>query len=213
MPNMTFWFVPLLRIYAWITSVQQLIHHHSQLRRPIGPAVLKSLIHQLLNGLVYLHSVHILHRDLKPANILITHDGVVKIADLGLARMTYQPLQPLVSGDKVVVTIWYRAPELLLGAKHYNNAIDCWAVGCVFAEMIGLKPIFKGEEAKIDPKKNLPFQREQLGKIFDVLGPPDERTWPALKIMPEYQALQAMNPYVHSESTLCSLLNHDMSMA
>jgi cyclin-dependent kinase 8/11 len=100
-----------------------------------------------------------------------------------------------VQGDKVVVTIWYRAPELLLGAKHYNNAIDCWAVGCVFAEMIGLKPIFKGEEAKIDPKKNLPFQREQLGKIFDVLGPPDERTWPDLKIMPEYQTFQVMNPY------------------
>lgn len=168
------------------------------MRKAIAPAVLKSLIHQLLNGLVYLHSVHILHRDLKPANILITHDGVVKIADLGLARMTYQPLQPLVQGDKVVVTIWYRAPELLLGAKHYNNAIDCWAVGCVFAEMIGLKPIFKGEEAKIDPKKNLPFQREQLGKIFDVLGPPDERTWPDLRIMPEYTSLQTMNPYVCS---------------
>ncbi|KAG8807956.1 cyclin-dependent protein kinase [Serendipita sp. 411] len=172
----------------------QLIHHHSQLRKPIAPAVLKSLIHQLLNGLVYLHSVHVLHRDLKPANILITASGVVKIGDLGLARLVYQPLQPLVQGDKVVVTIWYRAPELLLGAKHYNNAIDCWAVGCVFAEMIGLKPIFKGEEAKIDPKKNLPFQREQLGKIFDVLGPPDERVWPDLKIMPEYQSLQAMNP-------------------
>ena len=156
--------------------------------------MLKSLIHQLLNGLVYLHSVHILHRDLKPANILITDQGVVKIGDLGLARLMYQPLQPLVQGDKVVVTIWYRAPELLLGAKHYNNAIDCWAVGCVFAEMIGLKPIFKGEEAKIDPKKTLPFQREQLSKIFDVLGPPDERSWPDLKLMPEYGTLQTMNP-------------------
>ncbi|CCA70713.1 related to SSN3-cyclin-dependent CTD kinase [Serendipita indica DSM 11827] len=180
----------------------QLIHHHSQVRRSIGLAVLKSLIHQLLNGLVYLHSVHILHRDLKPANILITASGVVKIGDLGLARLIYQPLQPLVQGDKVVVTIWYRAPELLLGAKHYNYAIDCWAVGCVFAEMIGLKPIFKGEEAKIDPKKNLPFQREQLGKIFDVLGPPDEKKWPDLTIMPEYNTLQTMNPSRWKASSL-----------
>jgi cyclin-dependent kinase 8/11 len=131
---------------------------------------------------------------LKPANILISSAGVVKIGDLGLARLTYQPLQGLTLGDKVVVTIWYRAPELLLGAKHYNTAIDCWAVGCVFAEMIGLKPIFKGEEAKIDPKKNMPFQREQLSKIFDVLGPPDERSWTHLPVLPEYQTYRGMMP-------------------
>lgn len=150
-----------------------MIHHYSQtLRIQIASQVLKSLIYQLLNGLVYLHSAHILHRDLKPANILITASGVVKIGDLGLARLIYQPLQPLFAGDKVVVTIWYRAPELLLGAKHYNKAVDCWAVGCVFAELASLRPIFKGEEAKLDSKKNVPFQRDQLLKIFEVLGTP-----------------------------------------
>jgi cyclin-dependent kinase 8/11 len=131
------------------------------------------LVYQLLNGLVYLHSTHILHRDLKPANILITASGTVKIGDLGLARLIHKPLQPLFAGDKVVVTIWYRAPELLMGAKHYNKAIDCWAVGCVFAELASLRPIFKGEEAKLDSKKNVPFQRDQLLKIFEVLGTPD----------------------------------------
>lgn len=105
---------------------------------------------------------------------------------MGLARLVHQPLQPLVMGDKVVVTIWYRAPELLLGAKHYNAAIDCWAVGCVFAEMMGLKPIFKGEEAKIDPKKAMPFQKEQLTKIFEVLGAPTVHDWPNLVTMPDY---------------------------
>jgi serine/threonine protein kinase len=149
------------------------IHHHSQtLRSPIPTALLKSFIYQLLNGLLYLHSSHILHRDLKPANILITSSGVVKIGDLGLARLIYQPLQPLFAGDKVVVTIWYRAPELLMGAKHYNKAIDCWAVGCVMAELASLRPIFKGEEAKLDSKKNVPFQRDQLLKIFEILGTP-----------------------------------------
>ena len=166
-------FILFIQIYSQIH--QQLIHHHATLapRTQITPSVLKSLIYQLLNGLFYLHECHILHRDLKPANILITAAGVVKIGDLGLARLTYQPLQPLFTGDKVVVTIWYRAPELLLGARHYNTAVDCWAVGCVMAELISLRPIFKGEEAKLDHKKNVPFQRDQLLKIFEVLGTPD----------------------------------------
>ena len=152
----------------------QLIHHHSQsLRTAISLPVLKSLTFQLLNGLLYLHACHIIHRDLKPANILITSNGVVKIGDLGLARLTYAPLQPLFTGDKVVVTIWYRAPELLLGAKHYNKAVDLWAVGCVVAELASLRPIFKGEEAKLDSKKNVPFQKDQIMRIFEILGTPD----------------------------------------
>ncbi|KAG8738675.1 cyclin-dependent protein kinase [Ceratobasidium sp. 428] len=183
----------------------QIIHHHSQtLHQAILLPVLKSFIFQLLNGLLYLHNSHILHRDLKPANILVTaarpmpatsanqispytEGGVVKIGDLGLARLARAPLQPLFSGDKVVVTIWYRAPELLLGARHYTKAIDCWAVGCIFAELLALRPIFKGEEAKLDAKKNVPFQRDQLTKIFDVLGTPSENEWPGLSQMPEYK--------------------------
>ncbi|KAJ8519657.1 hypothetical protein ONZ45_g3417 [Pleurotus djamor] len=174
----------------------QVIHHHSQtLRNNISIAVLKSLIYQLFNGLVYLHSCHILHRDLKPANILITASGVVKIGDLGLARLIYQPLQPLFAGDKVVVTIWYRAPELLMGAKHYNKAIDCWAVGCVMAELAGLRPIFKGEEAKLDSKKNVPFQRDQLLRIFEVLGTPKESDWKDMVHMPEYANMKRLDQY------------------
>jgi cyclin-dependent kinase 8/11 len=157
-----------------ITGLQQVIHHYSQtLRSHIPQDLLKSLIYQLLNGLQYLHDSHILHRDLKPANILITLTGIVKIGDLGLARLTYQPLQPLFAGDKVVVTIWYRSPELLMGSKHYHKAVDCWAVGCVMAELASLRPIFKGEEAKLDSKKNVPFQKDQLLKVIEVLGKPD----------------------------------------
>ncbi|KAI9062156.1 kinase-like protein [Trametes sanguinea] len=182
----------------------QVIHHHSQtLRSSISQPVLKSLTYQLLNGLLYLHDAHIIHRDLKPANILITSSGVVKIGDLGLARLTHQPLQPLCAGDKVVVTIWYRAPELLLGAKHYNKAVDIWAVGCVMAELASLRPIFKGEEAKLDSKKNVPFQKDQLLKIFEVLGTPSERDWPKIKEMPEYLSMKKLDHYNNRLSEWC----------
>ncbi|KAH9885999.1 kinase-like protein [Cubamyces lactineus] len=182
----------------------QVIHHHSQtLRSSITQAVLKSLTYQLINGLLYLHEAHIIHRDLKPANILITSSGVVKIGDLGLARLTHQPLQPLHAGDKVVVTIWYRAPELLLGAKHYNKSVDIWAVGCVMAELASLRPIFKGEEAKLDSKKNVPFQKDQLLKIFEVLGTPSERDWPKIKELPEYQSMKRLDHYTNRLAEWC----------
>lgn len=103
---------------------QQIIHYHSQtIRQPIPARTLKSLMHQLIIGVAHLHANFILHRDLKPANILVTSRGVVKIGDLGLARINRDPLLPLWNGDKVVVTIWYRSPELLLGARHYTAAI------------------------------------------------------------------------------------------
>nr|CDI53966.1 related to SSN3-cyclin-dependent CTD kinase [Melanopsichium pennsylvanicum 4] len=154
----------------------QIIHYHSTaLRAPIPLAVLKSLLWQLINGVAYLHANWILHRDLKPANILVTCRGVVKIGDLGLARLYTSPLQSLYNGDKVVVTIWYRAPELLLGSRHYTTAIDIWSVGCIWGELLALRPMFKGEEAKMDPKtKAAPFQTDQLKRIVEVLGTPNK---------------------------------------
>jgi cyclin-dependent kinase 8/11 len=157
-------------------------------------AVLKSLVFQLLNGVHYLHCQHVLHRDLKPANVLVDNGGNVKIGDLGLARIVRGPLASLYTGDRVVVTIWYRAPELLLGARHYGRPIDVWAVGCVLAELAGLRPLFKGDEAKADPKRGAPFQRDQLAKIADVLGPPDEVSWPGLRDMPDYATFRRTDP-------------------
>ena len=123
----------------------QIIQHHSQpTRTPIPASAVKSMLFQLLNGLLYLHTNWVLHRDLKPANIMVTSKGEVRIGDLGLARLFYKPLHSLFSGDKVVVTIWYRAPELLLGSRHYTPAVDLWAVCCIFAELLSLRQIFKG---------------------------------------------------------------------
>lgn len=168
----------------------QLIHHHSTvLREGISPTVLKSLLFQLLSGVHYLHSNWVLHRDLKPANILLTHSGVVKIGDLGLARLYSQPLQPLYNGDKVVVTIWYRAPELLMGTRHYTPAIDMWAVGCIWGELLSLRPLFKGEEAKMEGKgkPSAVLQTDQMAKIVDILGPPSKERWPTIDTMPEWR--------------------------
>lgn len=169
----------------------QIIHYHTHPdRKPIPESTIKSVLWQILNGVSYLHQNWVLHRDLKPANIMLSADGVVKIGDLGLARLFSDPLQSFFGGDKVVVTIWYRAPELLLGARHYTPAIDMWAVGCIFAELLALKPIFKGEEAKMDNKKNVPFQRNQFQKVVDILGSPTVENWPSLTKYPEFSQYQ-----------------------
>lgn len=174
----------------------QIIHFHSHPEKRLIPArMIRSIIWQILDGVSYLHQNWVLHRDLKPANIMVTVDGCVKIGDLGLARKFNNMLQTLYTGDKVVVTIWYRAPELLLGARHYGPAIDLWAVGCIFAELIGLHPIFKGEEAKMDSKKTVPFQANQLQRILEVLGTPNPKSWPSINIFPEYDQLSKFPKY------------------
>jgi cyclin-dependent kinase 8/11 len=168
----------------------------------IPESIIKSVLWQILNGVSYLHQNWIIHRDLKPANIMLTANGVVKIGDLGLARLFRDPLQSLYTGDKVVVTIWYRAPELLLGARHYTPSIDLWAVGCIFAELLALKPIFKGEETKVDNnnfnngggKKVLPFQKNQFQKVIDILGMPTIAVWPTMPNYPEYTSLSILKP-------------------
>ncbi|CAL5374102.1 unnamed protein product [Camellia sinensis] len=152
----------------------------------------------LLNGLNYLHRVMGEGEE----------QGVIKIADFGLARIYQAPLKslsengatiPLVARMSrfssreginhqifsVVVTIWYRAPELLLGAKHYTSAVDMWAVGCIFAELLTLKPLFQGQEVKATPN---PFQLDQLDKIFKVLGHPTQEKWPTLVNLPHWQS-------------------------
>lgn len=89
--------------------------------------------------------------------------------------MYQEPLQALYTSDKIVVTVWYRSPELLLGARHYSPSIDLWSMGCIFGELLGLRPMFKGEEAKIEiggaaKKGGVPFQKDQLSRIVEVLG-------------------------------------------
>ncbi|XP_068087402.1 cyclin-dependent kinase 19 isoform X2 [Hyperolius riggenbachi] len=155
-------------------------------------SMVKSLLYQILDGIHYLHANWVLHRDLKPANILVMGEGPergrVKIADMGFARLFNAPLKPLADLDPVVVTFWYRAPELLLGARHYTKAIDIWAIGCIFAELLTSEPIFHCRQEDI--KTSNPFHHDQLDRIFSVMGFPADKDWEDIRKMPEYPTLQ-----------------------
>ncbi|WRT65525.1 cyclin-dependent kinase 1 [Kwoniella shivajii] len=139
----------------------------------LGSNMVKKFTYQLVKGLYYCHAHRILHRDLKPQNLLINKEGNLKIADFGLARAFGIPLRTY---THEVVTLWYRAPEVLLGSRHYSTAIDMWSVGCIFAEMAMRQPLFPGD-SEID----------EIFRIFRVLGTPDEEVWPGVKSLPDYK--------------------------
>ena len=108
----------------------------------LGYNVVKKLMLQLCDGIRSCHSRRVLHRDLKPQNLLIDKDGNLKLADFGLARAFGVPLRTY---THEVVTLWYRAPEILLGGRQYSTGVDMWSVGCIFAEMCTRKPLFPGD--------------------------------------------------------------------
>ena len=125
---------------------------------------------QLINGINFCHSRRIIHRDLKPQNLLIDKNGIkfsntgdLKIADFGLARAFGIPIKTL---THEIQTLWYRAPEVLLGQNQYSLGVDIWAVGCIFAELIEKKPLFTGD-SEID----------QIFKIFQFHGTPTPKEW------------------------------------
>ncbi|XP_004676739.1 PREDICTED: cyclin-dependent kinase 6 [Condylura cristata] len=138
---------------------------------------IKDMMFQLLRGLDFLHSHRVVHRDLKPQNILVTSSGQIKLADFGLARI-YSFQMALTS---VVVTLWYRAPEVLLQSS-YATPVDLWSVGCIFAEMFRRKPLFRGSS-----------DVDQLGKILDVIGLPGEEDWPRDVALPR-EAFHSRSP-------------------
>ncbi|XP_076815483.1 uncharacterized protein LOC143461600 isoform X2 [Clavelina lepadiformis] len=140
------------------------------MKQPFLIGEVKTLLIQLLRGVHHLHDNWILHRDLKTSNLLLSHRGILKIGDFGLAREYGSPLKPY---TPIVVTLWYRSPELLLGTKEYSTAIDIWSVGCIFAEFLSKKPLFPGKSEIM-----------QLNLIFKELGTPSEKIWPGYNDLP-----------------------------
>ncbi|XP_060717931.1 cyclin-dependent kinase 8 isoform X2 [Tachysurus vachellii] len=123
---------------------------------------------------------------------------------MGFARLFNSPLKPLADLDPVVVTFWYRAPELLLGARHYTKAIDIWAIGCIFAELLTSEPIFHCRQEDI--KTSNPYHHDQLDRIFNVMGFPADKDWEDIKKMPEHSTL--MKDFRRNTYTNCSLIKY-----
>ncbi|KAI5066975.1 hypothetical protein GOP47_0017503 [Adiantum capillus-veneris] len=142
-------------------------HNLGQARIPLPMKLIKSFMYQLCKGVAHCHRHGVMHRDLKPQNLLVDKEkGLLKIADFGLGRAFSVPLK---SYTHEIVTLWYRAPEVLLGATHYSTPIDIWSVGCIFAELSRRQPLFPGDS-----------ELQQLLHIFKLLGTPNENIWPGV---------------------------------
>ncbi|XP_014675835.1 PREDICTED: cyclin-dependent kinase 10-like [Priapulus caudatus] len=140
---------------------------------PFSESQVKCIMLQVFTGLDYLHRNYIVHRDLKVSNLLMTDKGCVKIADFGLARKFSLPVDMEFPMTPHVVTLWYRAPELLLGAKTQTTAIDVWAAGCILGELLAHKPLLPGRS-----------EIHQLELIITLLGSPSEHIWPDFLQLP-----------------------------
>lgn len=138
--------------------------------RHFSEAEAKCLLRQLLEAVAYLHRHSIMHRDLKLSNLLYTSQGLLKLCDFGLARYIQPQGTALTSR---VVTLWYRAPELLLGAEWYNEAVDMWSVGCVMGELLQHAPLFPAEN-----------ELQAVKLMCKLLGAPNTRIWPGLALLP-----------------------------
>jgi cell division cycle 2-like protein len=141
-----------------------------QMKKPFLTGEVKTLMMQLLSAMAHLHDNWILHRDLKTSNLLLSHRGVLKVGDFGLAREYGSPLKQY---TPVVVTLWYRAPELLLEAPKYSTPIDVWSIGCIFGELLTMKPFFQGKS-----------EVDQLNLIFKDMGTPRSELWPDYPNLP-----------------------------
>lgn len=142
--------------------------------KPLPSRLIQDYSAQLLRGLYWIHSHGIIHRDLKPSNILVdTYGRTLKICDFGLARSIATESK---SCTPLVVTLWYRAPEVLLSHGSYSYPIDMWSWGCIFAELFTGIALFQGEN-----------ELEQLQVIFRSLGTPLKNYW-ANAMGPEFQA-------------------------
>ncbi|KAF3420140.1 hypothetical protein E2986_09117 [Frieseomelitta varia] len=142
----------------------------------LTPVQIKIYTKMILEGIAYIHRKNIIHRDLKPANLLINEKGILKIADFGLGRLLWKNITKPYSHQ--IATRWYRAPELLYGARYYTSAIDMWSIGCIFGELLNKSPLFPGET-----------DIEQLAIVLKYLGSPTSETWPDLSILPDYNKI------------------------
>lgn len=145
--------------------------------QPFLASEVKTLLLQLASGVAYLHDRWVLHRDLKTSNLLLNNRGRLKIADFGMARYTGDP--PPRKLTQLVVTLWYRSPELLLGCETYGPAVDMWSVGCIFGELLTREPLLQGRN-----------EVDELARVFELCGVPTDDTWPGFRRLPNARSLR-----------------------
>ena len=137
---------------------------------PFSQGELKGMVYQILLGIQHIHSKWLLHRDVKTSNILVHRSGRIALADFGLARKYQHPLRPL---TQMVITLWYRPPELLFGETRYGPAVDMWSIGCVLGEVIKKDAIMQGEG-----------ELDQIDKNFKLVGTQNKSNWPDFEQLP-----------------------------
>lgn len=162
------------RLYLAFEYVEQDLKKFMDMHRKktFKTRFIQKVAYQLLAGIDYCHSHGVIHRDLKPGNILIDNRGNLKIADFGLARAFAIPIKAY---THEVITLWYRAPEILMGDKYYSLGVDIWSIGCIFTELARKRPLWPGD-SEID----------MLYKIFRLCGTPTEAEWPGISRLPDY---------------------------
>lgn len=149
----------------------------------------------MLQGIQYCHERRIMHRDLKPQNVLMTGSGQIKIADFGSSRAFGVPVR-ILRGN--VVTLWYRAPEILLGSPSYGCPIDLWSIGVIMAEILMGEVMFRADT-----------EAEQLNVIFSVLGSPTHQSWPAVYNMPNFREISTASFENTFHQRLCPGLSNE----
>ncbi|GKV41571.1 hypothetical protein SLEP1_g49080 [Rubroshorea leprosula] len=177
------------------------LHQIIKSSQPLSNDHCKYFIFQLLRGLKYLHSANILHRDLKPGNLLVNANCDLKICDFGLARTSRGNEQFM---TEYVVTRWYRAPELLLCCDNYGTSIDVWSVGCIFAEILGRKPIFPGTECLNQLKLIINVLGSQKEADIEFIDNPKARRY--IKSLPHSRGTHFSHLYPHADPLAIDLL-------
>jgi serine/threonine protein kinase len=167
--------------------------------RPLDPNLLCSYAFQLLCGMFVFQTHRVMHRDLKPENILLNTEGLLKICDFGLSRYATFPERQY---SHNVVTLWYRAPELMFGTRHYDMAIDVWSAGVIIAELVRGQALFPGDS-----------DVDQLHRIFRVLGSPTPDSLPNYDeliednlSLPEYPAVPLRDALDSTDDQLVDLI-------
>jgi cell cycle related kinase len=163
-----------------LTDLHRVMRTLGKRGETFAEAQVKCIASQLLRGVAAVHAASLMHRDLKPANILFAADGSLKLGDFGLARV-HRLHAGTGSSDLYsheVATRWYRAPELLFGARRYDHGVDLWAVGCIIAELVSHAPLFPGEN-----------DIDQLHRVMRQLGTPDAVSWPEAASLPDFDKI------------------------